>query len=178
MDEFPVRVPLRLGKLLILRGEVTGLDRLLLGTAEHAHYAAAGRLDQAPFLVAGDRVAVELAQLAHRHRIALVLQQVLQRLRVALLLLVVRGDGVAVLLAAEQQLGLLFALRGVRRELAVGGEPRAEQRDEQQEGHVGEAGLPLYGTTSAHIPSPRCARRRRRPSSDRPAAPAPRWRSA
>jgi hypothetical protein len=63
--------------------------------------------------------------MAHRHRVALVLEQLGQGLRVALLLLVVRGNRVTVLLAAEQQLGFLLALRGVRRELAIGGQASA-----------------------------------------------------
>src|SRR5207237_9938310 len=115
----------------------------------------------------GDRIGGELGQMVRRIRVAPVLEQLGERARVLLVLLVEGLDGLAVLVAAEKELGLLFALRGVRGHLAIRGEPRPHGGDHDHGPHEGEALLLL---TSVHTPWPRCARRTRRPFARRWAA--------
>src|SRR5919106_640807 len=105
------------------------------------------------------------------HRIALVLDKVGERLGIALLLLVVAGDRGAVLVAAEDELRLLLALRRVRGDLPERGQAGPHDRNDDHEPDVGEA--PLLAT-SAHSPSLSYERRTRCPFSRQPAAPPPR----
>src|SRR6267142_92766 len=85
--------------------------------------------------------------------------------------LVIGADRLADLVAGEEQLPLLLALRGVRGQLAVGGEAAAERCDREQHADQREAAA---APTSVHSPSRGCARRRRRLSWDPRAGPRPR----
>src|SRR5688572_23817813 len=141
MDEYPVRIARRLLELPVFKAKVAGLDRRRGRAAVHAHDAALGGFDDGPVGFAGDGVAVELAEVAHRHGVALVLEELLERLGIAVFLLVVAGDRALEGIAAEEQLRLLLALRRVRGDAAVRGEAGAADADEKEHADVGKAAL-------------------------------------
>src|SRR5262249_37250459 len=112
----------------------------VLGLAVHAGDAGIGRLDDAPFGAAGDRVGIELAQVAHGAGLARILQQVFQGARVLVLAgEIVAGDRLAVLIADEEELRFLLALRRRLPHLAHQREARGDDGDDEQHGHVREA---------------------------------------
>src|SRR5437763_9199623 len=81
-----------------------------------------------------------------RHGKALVFQQLFHFFRIDLgawALVVIRRYRLAELLADEEQLALLLALRRLRVELAERGEAGAHDRDDEQHRDVGEAALQI-----------------------------------
>src|SRR5207247_284700 len=80
--ELPVGVLLRAFQARVAQLEAGDLERLVLGQAVDAADAAVGALHESPFVLAGHRVRIELAQVALRGRLARVLEQVIERARV------------------------------------------------------------------------------------------------
>src|SRR5207247_10519560 len=62
--------------------EAGDLERLVLGQAVDAADAAVWTFHESPFVLAGHRVGIDLAQVALRGRLARVLEQVIERARV------------------------------------------------------------------------------------------------
>src|SRR6185369_11775260 len=141
--EFPVGIARRAFELDVRRREVAGLERLRLGAALHAGDAAARRVEQNPVGLAGHGVGVDAPKMAPRYRKAVVLDQVLERAREARLARrragVVVHEGLAVLVADEEQLLLALALRRRAPDFAGRGERDAEERHRDQDAEIGES---------------------------------------
>src|SRR6185436_13692160 len=104
-------------------------------------------------------VGVDAPKMAPRYRKAVVLDQVLERAREARLARrragVVVHEGLAVLVADEEQLLLALALRGGAPELAGRGERDAEERHRDQDAEIGKAAFihnELNGRPSLVVP--------------------------
>src|SRR3970282_1631717 len=80
--EFPVGIALRAFELGIFRMEAAALERPRFRQAVPARDAAAGRIDDAPFGLAGHRVGIDAPQMPAHDAGAAVLEQVFQRARV------------------------------------------------------------------------------------------------
>src|SRR5262245_32406435 len=135
VDEPPVRVRGTAGEGAVLRSEVFDFEWLVVRTAVHADDPIAHH-HQPPVGATGDRIAVDLAQVALHHRKTLVLQQFFQLAGELLRSrrgLEVAADGLSKLPAHEQQFALALTLGGGAPDLPAQGEADADQdyRDQQ-----------------------------------------------
>lgn len=116
--------------------EAGGLDRPRPGQAVHTHDPSIRRLNQTPFLFAGNGIGIDPAQVSLHRGVSRVLQQVLELLGEALDgaggAFVVKPDRLPELLADPKQLGFHFALTRVCPEFRERDGANAQDSDQRK----------------------------------------------